>query len=337
MALDGTPLTFDTRKAVALLAYLAVTGQPHRRETLAALLWPESEQTRARAALRRTLSVAGAVGPALQVGRGEIALDGAVTWSDVVEFERLADSGDPADLRRAVDLARAPLLAGFSLRDSPEFDDWVASTSDHLGGRLARATARLTEADIGAGLLDEALVTARRWVAHDPLSEPAHRAVMRLLTWTGERPGALRQYRACTRVLDRELGVSPLPETTALYDDIRADRLEPPDGVRAGRTVAHVRAPDATSTTAGGSAGRTVRIPVVGRATQLERLDRLWRAAEPTGRAVAVTGAPGLGRTALAAEFASAVTASGGPSCRSAGTPGRPTSPSPGSPTWPGR
>ena len=51
---------------------------------------------------------------------------------------------------------------------------------------------------------------------------------MRLLTWTGERPAALRQFRACVGVLDRELGVAPLPETTALYDAIRANRLEPP-------------------------------------------------------------------------------------------------------------
>jgi hypothetical protein len=36
---DGQPLTFDTRKAVALLAYLAVAGTPQRRESLAALLW----------------------------------------------------------------------------------------------------------------------------------------------------------------------------------------------------------------------------------------------------------------------------------------------------------
>ena len=54
---DGAAVTFDTRKAIALIAYLAVTGRPQRRETLAALLWPEADETRARSALRRTLSV----------------------------------------------------------------------------------------------------------------------------------------------------------------------------------------------------------------------------------------------------------------------------------------
>lgn len=64
---DGQPVVFDTRKAVALLAHLAVTGTRHRRESLAGLLWPEADPTRARATLRRTLSVAAAVGPVLRM------------------------------------------------------------------------------------------------------------------------------------------------------------------------------------------------------------------------------------------------------------------------------
>ncbi len=55
--IDGEPPTFDTRKALALLAYLALTGRRQRRDSLAGLLWPEYSQDRARAALRRTLSV----------------------------------------------------------------------------------------------------------------------------------------------------------------------------------------------------------------------------------------------------------------------------------------
>ena len=53
---DGEPLRVDTRKAVALLAFLAVTGHAHGRDRLTGLLWPEYDDDRARAALRRTLS-----------------------------------------------------------------------------------------------------------------------------------------------------------------------------------------------------------------------------------------------------------------------------------------
>ncbi len=53
---DGIPVVVDTRKAIALLAYLVVNRQPHSRDTLAALLWPDYDQAHARATLRRTLS-----------------------------------------------------------------------------------------------------------------------------------------------------------------------------------------------------------------------------------------------------------------------------------------
>ena len=56
LELDGDTLELGCCKAVALVAYLAVTGRGHTRDALATLLWPESDQTRARVALRRTLS-----------------------------------------------------------------------------------------------------------------------------------------------------------------------------------------------------------------------------------------------------------------------------------------
>src|SRR5260370_35611216 len=52
----GRPITFKTRKTAALLIYLAVESGLHTRERLAALLWPESAEARARASLRRAVS-----------------------------------------------------------------------------------------------------------------------------------------------------------------------------------------------------------------------------------------------------------------------------------------
>jgi DNA-binding SARP family transcriptional activator len=51
--IDGEPISLSTRKSVALLAYLAVTESAHSRDSLAALLWPEHDQTRARTYLRQ--------------------------------------------------------------------------------------------------------------------------------------------------------------------------------------------------------------------------------------------------------------------------------------------
>jgi DNA-binding SARP family transcriptional activator len=68
--LDGQPVQISRRKVAALLAYLAVTGTPHSRDALATLLWPERSQSRARAYLRRALSVLNRI-----LGEGPLAID----------------------------------------------------------------------------------------------------------------------------------------------------------------------------------------------------------------------------------------------------------------------
>lgn len=193
---DEAPIAVDTRKAIALLAYLAVTGRSHARETLAALLWPEYDDEHARAALRRTLSTLRTAlnTPHLVVDRDTISLvPGAGLWVDVAEFHaRLAAGrthGHPpaevcpaclASLAEAAALYRGDFLAGFTLRDSAEFDDWQFAQAEALRGELAEVLERLAAGQIAAGDFAAALASARRWLALDPLREEAHRQVMRL-------------------------------------------------------------------------------------------------------------------------------------------------------------
>ena len=87
---EGRPLAVDTRKATALLAYLAVEGGTHNRDSLASLLWPDYAPDRARAALRRTLSTLRSAlgGRWVDVARDAVTLDRDGVWLDVDEFER---------------------------------------------------------------------------------------------------------------------------------------------------------------------------------------------------------------------------------------------------------
>src|SRR5690606_31428814 len=90
---DGHVIETDTRKAVAMLAYLAVTGNYHSRDTLAALLWPEMDDERARAALRRTLSaLRSAVGDkAIFVTRDGLSINEDECWCDTMAFQATVD------------------------------------------------------------------------------------------------------------------------------------------------------------------------------------------------------------------------------------------------------
>ncbi len=308
----GIPVSFDTRKATAVLALLAA-GQHERqhelsREQLAALLWPDADSARARASLRRTLSVAAAAaGPGLLVSRATVALDLGQVQVDVTEFEALAAGPGVAGLERAAGLYRDDFLAGFALRDCPEFDDWQAATADRLRQRLAGTLQRLAEACTAAGDLDRATGHTRRWLGLDPLHEPAHQALIRLLAWTGQRSAALRAYRALVRILDTELAVRPLPETTQLYDDVRAGRLAAPPRTAAAGAGEAVTAPAPPPQAAGPAAraGRSVAdaVPLVGRAAELQALHQAWREVGAAGQVAAVLGPAGCGKTRLVEEF----------------------------------
>ncbi|HEX7974091.1 MAG TPA: BTAD domain-containing putative transcriptional regulator, partial [Anaerolineales bacterium] len=288
--MDGSPVEADTRKAIALLVYLAISGESHTRDALATLLWPDYDQSNARAALRRTLSALrkGLRQEALEVRWDSIGLlPGLDHWSDVTEFRGLlaasAAHGHPPGeacgdclplLSKAVNLYRGDFMAGFTLRDSPNFDEWQFFEADELRRELAGALEKLARGDLQAGDFELAIAAARRWSSLDPLSEEAHRMLMQCYAGSGQRNAALRQYCECVRILEIELGVPPLEETTALYRSI----LEH-GGVAAGREAAEARE------TAGRKAGtpeaepdersaspnihRPGGLPLVGRARQM--------------------------------------------------------------------
>ena len=256
---DGTPIKLDNRKATALLTYLAVTDKSHRRDSLANLLWADYDQSRARNLLRQNLHALKVALPndSLDVDRESVSLNpDADIETDVDQFHLyLADCrthGHPTTetcpdclepLTQAVKLYQDDFLAGFSIQDSVNFDDWQLAQAQSLGRDLAGALERLVLGHSAEGELEIGISYARRWLRLDPTHEPAHRHLMQLYTWTGQRSQALRQYEQCLKTLERELATFPQEETTQLYEAIKENALSMKEASSSNRGVQAAQSP----------------------------------------------------------------------------------------------
>jgi DNA-binding SARP family transcriptional activator len=303
---EARPVEIQRRKTLALLVYLAVTGESHRRDTLATLLWPNSSQSSARAALRRDLSVLNkSLGREwLEVDRETAALiRGPGFWLDVEQFQgRLAEcrthNHAPHDvcsdclppLTEAVSLYRDDFLAGFTLSDSPNFDEWQFFQTEGLRQTLASALERLVRGHSAQGGCESAIPYARRWLALDPLHEPAHQNLMGLYASVGQRAAALRQYRECVRLLEEELGVPPSEETTELYRAIKARQA--PSTPAIDQAIHDVRPNNLPAQTTA----------FIGRVTELAAVQA--KLSRPEVRLLTLTGPGGTGKTRNTAKVA---------------------------------
>jgi predicted ATPase/DNA-binding SARP family transcriptional activator len=327
---DGQPLQFDTRKIMALVAYVAMAaresgGRPISRDSLLALLWPELEPSRARAVLRRNLSLLRkALGDEwLVVDRQAVGLDpGADFWFDVDEFLRRVDSwqahGHTGDescpeclsaLAEAAGLYRGDFMEGLSLRDSVEFDDWQFFQAEELRRELVAALERLVGGYSAQGEYETALTYARRRLVLDPLHEPAHQQLMQLYALAGQRSAALRQYEECARVLDEEMGLEPAAETTALYEQIRAGAYPAGEPAAVPTVAPGTALPVRAAPLRHNLPAQTT--PFVGRQDDLAAIAA--RLQEPASRLLTLLGPGGIGKTRLALRLAEEMLEAGGP------------------------
>ncbi len=335
MSLLGTPvvkhdehtLTFSTRKALALLVYLAVEGGMHPRKTLSESFWPELDAEHGRAALRATLLelrklLERSHGPGEQthllVERDTLGFDqGSPLILDLQLVESASKQvgrGTPplvgeaggeflAQLEQATRQASGPFLVGFTLRDSQFFDDWTRQQREYWHLRVHQLFDALSMLYERAGDGGRAIETVTRWLSFDPLNEEGYRRLMRLRFSQGDRVGALRAYANGRAVLADQLQVEPEPETVALAKRIRH--------------TAPVRAPQVRSlrpsqTSPGLPPANLLDGPFLGRAAEFGTLIECYqRVYEGQPQLVLLQGETGIGKSRLATEFTSWAQAQG--------------------------
>jgi len=224
---DG-PVELSSKKLVALLAYLALTGPaPQPRHTLVTLLWGSHFDFQARQNLRQALSrLRQALGEEALISNGdEISLAPGMIDCDAARLEGLVRKGSPTSLAEAVDLYQQRLLADVTIAEEA-WTDWVADERQRLEGLALDALVRFAEIELSLGHADKALATAHRALAINNLREDAHRVMIQALAAAGRRAEALRHYQDLAALLKRELNTEPEATTKSLVAELRS--AQPP-------------------------------------------------------------------------------------------------------------
>ncbi len=303
---DGEPIAaFRSQTEMALLVYLAHTGQTHSREAVADLLWEARTTGQSLSNLRTTLSrLRKHVGEELVVTRKTLAVrPGAIDPIDTARFQQAVESlgvpqtpADAARLKAALDLYTADFLAGFYLSGAPRFNEWVTIEQERLRQLMFAGLQRL----IGYALAQPdpplGIEAARKWLALDNLQDATHAQLMHLLALNGQTRAALDQYDKLVAMLDEEFGMGPQSDTADLAARITR-----------GEVVVVPRPFSTTTTPVAHNLPRDLT-PFIGRTA--ERATLVERLRDPAYPLVTLAGEGGMGKTRLALAVAREIAAS---------------------------
>ena len=283
--LAGRPLRFKMSKAAVLLVYLMQErDKTHGREQLATLLWPEESDHKSRENFRQALyQIRRALGEQtatyLHITPTTLQfIPSAPHQFDAYQFEQAIAQ---RDWQQAAELYRGEFLATIYPDNTPELAEWQLMTREHLHQLAVQCLTQLARQTETADPL-KASQYARRLLALEPWAEAGHRLLMRCWARQGNLPETLAQYQQCAQILAEQLGATPTPKTTALYEQLRDGRWQ---ATPAPRPPAQLGQLPATLT------------PLVGRDEALAELRQLL--AQPDCRLLNITGVGGIGKTKL--------------------------------------
>jgi DNA-binding SARP family transcriptional activator len=201
-SVDEHPISFRTKKTLALLAYLAMDRGPHQRERIADIFWPEADGPAARDSLRTALVY-------LRQALGEAASTVLIATKETVGITHGGVEVDFDLLKQAVQIARksgdlrlrhqiqaavsqyhGAFLAGLTLPDAPEFESWLEARRAYWRGVAAELLSLLATMQQEAGELSESMASLELWTSIEPDDELAWRRLIELHLEEGNLAGA---------------------------------------------------------------------------------------------------------------------------------------------------
>lgn len=236
--IDDKPVTgLASNKVIALLIYLAQTGQIHPREALAELFWAFRTQEQSLSNLRVVVSsIRKSLNPYVTITRSNLGMnhsssytfDGAIITRAYALLQEVGEITSPQLEQRvasAIEQYQGPFLHGFTVDASPEYEDWVQRERE----RYEDMTIAMYDALVTYHLGTESYLAARQ-LAQSLLKlrqgrEVTYHHLMRVSALQGEREQALRYFEECRQHLE-ELGMELASETLQLHDAITNNSLQ---------------------------------------------------------------------------------------------------------------
>lgn len=216
-------IKFVTRKALALVIYLAINPGNRSREELADLLWSDQSQERATGNLRVALSdIRKKIGDYLSADRYSVSLSASGdVWVDV---HQLSDAIETNNLDLAVSLYKGDFLETFYLRGASRFENWQVIEREKIRLELIDGLSETIRSLLKERRSKEAIKYLTHLLTLEPLLESAHRQLMQAYFENGEISLALKQFEICKQTLREDLSVTPAEDTLSLYAHIAGHR-----------------------------------------------------------------------------------------------------------------
>ncbi len=313
---NGKPVQgFASRKAQALLAYMARNSGLHARERLATMLWDDRPQDRSLGNLRVVItSIRKQLGPFVTITRQSVGLNReSAIWIDTNQFEAdvlqilgdspsasMLDHQSSAQLEEALTLVTGEFLHGFNIRNAREFEAWATFERERIQHRVMTALEVLLDAYLDQRQYQKGIPWAQLLTRLEPLHERGHQQLILLLHGNNQRNAALAHFESMAQLFEDEMSITPSAESVQLQQQILANEIE------SVTQSTHVAPPTVANVARTLTSTLPVQLtPLIGRDREHEHL--LDRLLDAQCRLLTVVGPGGIGKTRLSLAVAQTV------------------------------